>query len=136
MKYRVLKIEKCAITSFLDLQNMESGTEEKNCFDDSRAFGYKDFSFMEEGGVYDCKLALLGEFVDKADQFTKQVRILERNIAVGTWLFLKASIGRDIYYIPEADANNLDIQPVMQYSFTRKDLIQVDDVIHPDCLSK
>ena len=44
------------------------------------------------------------------------------------------SIDSDIYYILMSDTKNFNLTKYMYYHFTRIDLIQVDNVIHGDCL--
>lgn len=130
--YEVLRMDRCAMTNFMDLRNLETGMVEKNCFDYTKMISNKNFDFMQEGGIYDCKLQLFGEFVDKDAQDAVPVRILESNVRVGNALFFKVAIRDDIYYIYMPDAEGVELQPVMYYDYTRVDLIQVDDVIHPD----
>ena len=89
---------------------------------------------MEEGEIYDCKMELFGKFVDTAGTSSTEVTIVETGVVIGKTKYLKAMIGSDIYYILESDAKGHKIKHKMYYDFTRKDLIQVDDVIHADCL--
>ena len=133
--YKVIKINKGIMTSFVELINLETGTQDK-AFDDSAMvdISYKDFDFMEEGEIYDCKMELFGKFVDTAGTSSTEVTIVETGVVIGKTKYLKAMIGSDIYYILESDAKGHKIKHKMYYDFTRKDLIQVDDVIHADCL--
>ena len=134
--YKVVKIDRCAVTSFIDLLNLKTGTTEHGVFDDSSMvdIGYDDFEFIKEGGIYDCKMELFGEFSDKSVESSTEVTIVESGVIVGETKYFKVMIGSDVYYILESDAKNVELKQKMYYDFTRKDLIQVNDVIHADCL--
>ena len=131
--YKVVKIYKAARTRFIDLLNLDTGTLDK-VFDDSCEvdIGYDDFEFMREGGVYDCKIELFGDF-DRTTEKSIEVSIINSDVIIGKTEYFKALIGSDIYYILRADAKGFELKRKMYYHFTRKDLIQVDDVIHADC---
>ncbi len=131
--YKVLKIHKHTATSFIDLLNIDTGTQDK-CFDDSSVVSLKNFAFIKEGGVYDCKMELFGEFTNQKTDSSVEVTIVETNVIIGKTKYLKALIGSDVYYILESDTKGLKLKRIMNYIFSRKDLIQVDDVVHADCL--
>jgi len=133
--YRVMKIYKGEMTSFIDLLNLDTGTIDK-VFDDSSVvdIGYDDFEFMEEGKVYDCKMELFGDFDKTKTEKSVEVTIIDSDAVIGRTEYLKVLIGSDVYYILKSDANGFEVKSKMYYHFTRKDLIQVDDVIHADCL--
>ena len=128
--YKVMEIQKCAVTNFVKLCNLKTGTIDL-CFDDSCLKGFEkglgDFEFMKEGEIYDCKIELFGEFEkESGEEFT----IVERGILVGKRKYLKVQLDSDIYYVLEPD---LPLSEKMYYVYTRKDLIQVDNAIHADC---
>ena len=133
--YKVTKINKSAVTNFIELLNLDTGTP-NICFDDSALFGIntENFEFMEEGAVYVCKIELFGKFEATPTPLSSELTIIETGVIVGSKNYLKVSIDSDLYYIPEAEAKNVSLERHMNYEFTRKDLIQVDNAIHADCL--
>ena len=131
--YKVIKIHKHAATNFIDLLNLDTGTQD-TAFDDSSVVSYDDFEFIKEGEIYDCKMELFGDFDGTKNEKSVEVTILDSDIVIGKTEYFKVLIDSDIYYILKADAKGLEVKRKMYYHFTRKDLIQVGDVIHADCL--
>jgi hypothetical protein len=131
--YKVIKIYKGAATSFIDLLNLDTGTIDK-VFDDSSVVSYDDFEFIKEGGVYDCKIELLDGFESEKTKTSVELKILDPNAIVGNTRYWKVAIGNDVYYVPLSQTNGVNINGKLYYTILRKDLIQVDDVIHADCL--
>lgn len=131
--YKVIKIHDYAATRDVELKNMDTGTID-TCFDDSAVVSYSNFDFIEEGKIYDCKMELFGDFDRKKTDSNVVVTILESDIIIGNTKYFKVSIGSDIYYILMSDAKDFEVTKNMYYHFTRTDLIQVDAVIHDDCL--
>jgi len=133
--YKVIKINKAARTSFIDLLNLDTGTVDK-VFDDSSVvdIGYDDFEFVQEGGVYDCKIELFGDFDRTKTEKNVEVTIIDSDVVIGKTEYFKVLISSDIYYILKADAKGFELKRKMYYHFTRKDLVQVGTVIHADCL--
>ncbi len=132
--YKVMKIINYMATRDVVLRNLETGTEDL-CFDDSAVVSYTNFNFIEEGKIYDCKIELFGDFVDRPTESSTEVTIIETGVIIGKYKYFKVKINSNIYYILESDAKGHEIKPKMYYDCTRKDLAQVDDVIHGDCLS-
>ena len=86
---------------FLELLNMDSG----NCyrfFDDPLAScaWHKNFRFVKEGEVYDCKLMLLDRFVPEKTETSIKLELLDTNAVVGNKTFWKVMWESEIYYIP------------------------------------
>lgn len=131
--YKIIKIRNYAATRDIELQNLNTNTINL-CFDDSAVVSYNNFDFIEEGKVYDCKMELLGNFVHTKSDSNVIVTILESDVLIGNTKYLKVSIDSDIYYILMSDTKNFNLTKYMYYHFTRIDLIQVDNVIHGDCL--
>jgi hypothetical protein len=92
------------------------------------------FDFMKEGETYNCKMELFGEFERENTDSSTEVTIIEKGVLVGNTKYFKVLIDSDVYYIRESDAENIEVKEKMHYDFTRKDLIQVNNVIHADCL--
>lgn len=131
--YKVLKIHNYTATRDVELQNLDTETIDM-CFDDSAVVSYSNFSFIEEGKIYDCKMELFGDFDHQKTDSNVVVTILESDVIVGNTKYFKVSIGSDIYYILMSDAKGFEVKKNMYYHFTRTDLIQVGNVIHDDCL--
>lgn len=131
--YKVIKIFKAAATSYIDLLNLKTGTID-NVFDDSSVVSYDDFEFIKEGGIYDCKIELLDGFVPEKTKSSVELKIIDSNVIVGNTRYWKVAIGQDVYYVPLSQTKGVNITEKLYYEIIRKDLIQVDKVIHADCL--
>ena len=131
--YKIIKIRNYAATRDIELQNLNTNTINL-CFDDSAVVSYNNFDFIEEGKVYDCKMELLGNFEHTKSDSNVIVTILESDVLIRNTKYLKVSIDSDIYYILMSDTKNFTLTKYIYYHFTRIDLIQVDNVIHGDCL--
>lgn len=131
--YKIIKIRNYAATRDIELQNHNTNTINL-CFDDSAVVSYNNFDFIEEGPVYDCKMELLGNFEHTKSDSNVIVTILESDVLIRNTKYLKVSIDSDIYYILMSDTKNFTLTKYMYYHFTRIDLIQVDNVIHGDCI--
>lgn len=131
--YKIIKIRNYAATRDIELQNLNTNTINL-CFDDSAVVSYNNFDFIEEGKVYDCKMELLGNFEHTKSDSNVIVTILESDVLIRNTKYLKVSIDSDIYHILMSDTKNFTLTKYMYYHFTRIDLIQVDNVIHGDCL--
>ena len=55
-------------------------------------------------------------------------------IIVGTKKMVEVLVGKDKYYIPEKKISNLLSSKEIIFKFTRKDLIEVNHIIHADLL--
>ena len=60
--------------------------------------------------------------------------VLERRVPVGVRKLAKVQVGQDIYYILEKELKDVGDVDVIYYSSSRRDLIQVDNVLHADYL--
>ena len=128
--YKVIKINEAVATRTVELENIETGKCIK-CFDDSALVSLENFEFMEIGGIYECKITLFGSFVEK--ETTSSVRIeIEEETFVGERKMIKVRLDKEVYYIPQKNERKVNIGTSLCFEFTRKDLIQVDDVIHDD----
>jgi TRAP-type C4-dicarboxylate transport system substrate-binding protein len=120
-------------TRDIELQNLETGTIDM-CFDDSAVVSYTNFDFVKEGEVYDCKMELFGNFVEEKTDSSVEISIIKTNVLIGNTKYMEVMINSDVYYILGKNAKNLDQRKSAYYYFTRIDIIQVDNVIHADCL--
>ena len=130
-----MSIEESYVTRYLYLKNCKNGVIEF-CFDDSdvRDENQKDFWFMKVGERYECKIMLFGGPLEPDEEITEKCMIC-RQIGpmekLGLYNIIPVESGGNIYYITEADAEEISNIEEFTYVATRKDLIQVDDVISP-----
>lgn len=131
--YRVVSIDSDEMTKHIGIKNLKTGTVDM-CFDDSALVSDENFDFMKEGNEYECKIKLFGNVVSNIQEKVVLCKIVNTNIIVGTKKMVKVLIGDDEYYIPEKKINGiLDLKEFF-FRCTRKDLIEVDTVIHADLL--
>ena len=131
--YELLVINEDMATRFLQLKNLETG-ELEECFDDSAVVGEENFEFMENNHRYECKIKLFGKVVDEKTDNSTLCRIINEEVYVGTRQMVEVAIGVGRYYIPKNRINNLRRNEFFHFLCVRKDLIQVDDVVHADYL--
>ena len=133
--YKLLSTKEARVTRFVTLKNTETGTEDY-CFDDSDmpGNGHRDFWFMEVGKKYDCKIELFGDA--KPSKMGEEVHcyVVRDSVLVGNRRRVEVKVGEDIYYVPRSDVEDQLKNGEFEYYYTRKDLIQVDNVIHGDYL--
>ena len=130
--YKVIGFDEAVATRDVFLVNEETGTRE-TCFDDSALKGYENFSFMKQGGRYECKIKLFGRLGLPEDSDLLACTVLERRVPLGVRKLAKVQVGQDIYYIPERELKDVGDVDVIYYSSSRRDLIQVNNVLHADC---
>lgn len=135
--YKLIASEEYDITRHVTLKNLETGTEDY-CFDYSDMvdlkYNARDFWFMEVGKKYDCKIELFGDVIPNKSAEKAFCRIVRDDILVGNRRRVEVKVGEDIYYVPRKEVENHLKDGEFNYYYTRKDLIQVDNVIHGDYL--
>lgn len=131
--YELISVQDYDITRLVKLRNLDSGTIEE-CFDDSAVVSGENFDFMKVGQKYECKIKLFGKVVEEANDKSVLCTIVDRNIIIGTQNMVKVTIEEGDYYIPQKKISNYLNKDIFIFSFSRKDLIQVNDVIHADML--
>ncbi|MBO4688395.1 MAG: hypothetical protein J5636_07760 [Clostridiales bacterium] len=130
--HRVLEFDEAAATRSVVLKNLLSGTVDR-CFDDSELVSSdSNFSFMRLNGEYDCKIVLFGEFAMAEDEKAICCKILERDVLIGKKMFFKVWVGQDEYYIRKPEPDTTVGSDTIYFHCTRKDLRQVNHVIHAD----
>ena len=134
------------MTRYVELQNCNTGRIEQ-CFDDSDLChdDQKDFRFMQVSGIYECKILLFGLAFDLFDDAMEQNRILcettareliicetvDSNIFVGNLEVISVINNGNIYYVTTDDIKNIKDNNRFAFRCSRKDLIQVNDIISP-----
>ncbi|EGK1784657.1 hypothetical protein IOO79_002212 [Listeria monocytogenes] len=129
--YYVESITESVVTRVLELKNESTGTVDL-CFDDSAVVSNKNFEFMKQGNSYDCKIKLFGDLVKEKEERTVACLITNVNVRIGNSGFLEVNVKDDVYYIPKEKVLNILEQDIILFKISRKDLIEVNDVIHGD----
>lgn len=128
--YKVLQIIDYAATRDVVIRNIETGTVDI-CFDDSIMVSNKNFGFIEVGNKYSCKIQLFGNLTDNAGDKTL-LCIINKIILVGGKKMAQVLVNEDIYYISQYQVKEIKEGETFLFLCSRKDLIQVNDVIHED----
>lgn len=131
--YELISVKNDEMTRFVKLKNLDSGTIEE-CFDDSALVSDECFDFMKVGQKYECKIKLFGKVVEEATDKSVFCTILDRNIVIGTKNMVKIKVKDDNYYVPQKKISNYLNVDTFIFNFSRKDLIQVNYIIHADML--
>lgn len=131
--YRVVSIDSDEMTKNVEVKNLKTGTVDM-CFDDSALVSDKNFDFMKEGNEYECKIKLFGNVVSNIQEKVVLCKIVNTSTIVGNKKMVKVLIGDDEYYIPQKKLNGILNTEQFYFKYTRKDLIEVDKVIHADLL--
>ncbi len=133
--HRVLEFDEAAATRNVVLKNILTGTEDI-CFDDSALVGEdgSNFSFMKRNGEYDCKIQLFGEISTAEDVDALCCKVIKRDVLIGKNAFILVWVGQDEYYIRKPDPDGTEGSDTIYFHCTRKDLRQVNHVVHADLL--
>ncbi|MCD7947774.1 MAG: hypothetical protein LUG13_05690 [Oscillospiraceae bacterium] len=132
--HRVISINQAVATRTIQLENIETGTIDM-CFDDSSITTYKDFGFIEIGKEYDCKIVLIGDIICGKCNQSVSCEIVDLNAAIGEKTLVQVGVDEDTYYLPRSGLEECIVGERIEYIYTRKDLVQVNDVIHGDLLT-
>lgn len=128
--YEVKKIIEYMMTRDVLLHNIEYGVDEV-CFDDSE-MSDPDFSFMKVDEKYECKIRLLGDVVNFEESNALLCKVLSK-CKVGKRGFYKVKTECGVYYIDCDEVGtlkNMNEGDEFFFSYFRKDLVQVDRVVH------
>lgn len=131
--HEVIRIDDYVATRFVVLKDVSSGVLER-CFDDSVLVSSQNFEFMVVNQEYDCKIYLFGDAVEDKTEKSVLCKIADRNVVVGRRPMVEVEMENRRYYIPKNTIVEYLDRDSFYFEYTRKDLIQVDDVIHPDML--
>ena len=126
--YKLLSIGASVATRNLELENLDTATIDV-CFDDSAVTSFKNFDFMKINESYNCKIYLFGELDDSGEKF-KYIK----DVTVGRKVLSEVINGKgDLYYVNKISASEcLSKQKMLSYKYTRKDLVQVNNIVHSD----
>lgn len=125
--YKLQLIEEYGSTRDLILENLDNGQQER-CFDDSLLLDFNNFEFMKVGDTYSCKILLVG----KVDPAGKSFTYLGRERVGSKDLLKLEGSNQSVYYLDEGGVwHTLQANQPLAVSYSRKDVIQVEDTIHP-----
>ncbi|MCL2137198.1 MAG: hypothetical protein FWH40_06740 [Coriobacteriia bacterium] len=130
--YRIIDIYKAEATSFITLENEETGSVIE-CFDDSLTESMINLEFLEVGKSYDCKIDLFGDFTDE-DDHEDYVTVTgdEPEAVIGRTRYIEVSIDGDLYYILKSQVDDADLGRQPYFWYSRFDLVQVDGIVRGD----
>ncbi len=133
--YKFLSAACGDVTRHLKLENCETGNVDL-CFDSSmlKHNNQSDFSFMKIGEIFECKILLFGNASDMSAPITQNGIVCEtvkQNIIIGKLEVVQIVSNKNTYFVAADDIKNLKDLSQFVFDFSRKDLIQVDDIIHP-----
>jgi len=131
--FELVEIKNNDATRFIKLKNMDSGAIEE-CFDDSAVVSSNNFNFMEIGRQYECKIKLFGNPVCEKANGSVVCRLVDKNITIGQKLMVEVEVNSNKYYIPQIKVKDFLDNDSFNFSFSRKDLVQVNTIIHADLL--
>lgn len=131
--YKVISINDDEMTRSVELENITTGTI-NDCFDDSALVSDKNFDFLKLQNTYNCKIKLFGNVVQEMQESTVLCKIICRNAVVGIKNMVQVLVENDEYYIPIKNVTHISDIDYFYFKYTRKDLIQVNEVIHGDFL--
>lgn len=126
--YKVIDIIDYDITRDIKVLNEKTGTIDE-CFDDSDIACKNCFGFVKKGKSYNFKIALFGNFEEEETPDTVKC-LINKEVMIGAGKFVEVFIGDDRYYVFREDLPDGFQGDSFFYYYTRKDLIQVDDVIY------
>jgi len=129
--YELIEIAATDATRFLKLKNIESGIIEE-CFDDSAVVSDKNFNFMKINQRYQCKIKLFGKAVREKTENSAVCKVINREIMIGKKPMVEVQIDNNHYYIARKTIKEFMNDESFYFYCTRKDLIQVNDVVHAD----
>ena len=129
--HELLKIFENSATRFVTLKNKGTNNIDE-CFDDSALISDENFAFMKIGKQYDCKIKLFGAPVDTKVPNSVTCKILNKNVIVGNTYFIEVLVNKNRYYVAKQKVKDYLDGDLINFVYTRKDLIQVDNVVHPD----
>lgn len=131
--HKLILIKEAMMTRDVKLQNSDTETVDF-CFDDSALVSNKNFEFMEINREYNCKIKLFGEPVNRWGEDVVECELLSINIFISKRLFVCVKVQEDIYNVLQNKIENILGKNKFLFNVSRKDLIQVNDVIHNDLL--
>ena len=131
--YELIDIVEDDATRLLRLRNVDTGVIEE-CFDDSAVVSDNNFDFMQLGQKYECKIRLFGKPLAAGTNNGVICKVLNKEIMIGQKAMVEVQINNSKYYIHRQKVREYLAGGSFYFWFTRKDLIQVNNIIHADLL--
>lgn len=131
--YELIEIAEDDATRFIKLKNVDTGIVEE-CFDDSALISEKNFNFMQIGQQYECKIKLFGRPVSEKTSNSITCKLINKEIVIGQKAMVEVQVNNSKYYIVKQKVREFLNGDSINFCFTRKDLIQVNNTIHADLL--
>lgn len=131
--YQLIEIRADEVTRFIKLKNIETGIIDE-CFDDSAVISERNFNFMQMDQQYECKIKLFGKPVAEKTSDSVSCKIMNQEVIIGRKPMVEVQVNNSTYYIARQKVKEYLEFDSFNFCFTRKDLIQVNDVIHADLL--
>ena len=131
--YEVIDIVDDDATRFIKLKNIDTDNIEE-CFDDSAVVSDNNFEFMQIGQKYECKIKLFGKPLAERTSNSIICKVVNREVVIGQRAMVEVEINNSKYYVPRQKVSEYLDNDVFHFCFTRKDLVQVDNIIHADLL--
>lgn len=131
--YELIDIIEDDVTRLIKLRNIDTGIIDE-CFDDSAVVSDNNFDFMQIGQKYECKIKLFGKPFAEGTRKSTICKVINREILVGQIVMVEVEMNKSKYYIPRTKVNKYLDSDILNFYFTRKDLIQVNNIIHADLL--
>lgn len=85
---------------------------------------------MKMNEVYECKIKLIGDPVNENDGDGVICKVINREVKLGKGVLVEVEVDRGKYYIPKNVVKEFLDRGSFKFDYFRKDLIQVNDVIH------
>jgi len=131
--YELIEIIECEMTRFIKLKNIDTNMIDK-CFDDSAVVSENNFNFMQLGKKYECKIKLFGKPVTDKTNNSIVCKLVNKEIIIGKKIMVEVEIDNNKYYIVREKVKEYLDSDSFNFLYTRKDLIQVNNIIHSDLL--
>ena len=130
--YELVLIIDADATRKVELKSQETGNTDI-CFDDSALVSDVNFDFMKMGDIYDCKIKLFGQpMLEQEGCMVCQV--INEDVIVGSNRMIEVLVDGNVYYIYYQKVKDYIRNNLIYFKCTRKDLIQVNGVIHQDLI--
>ncbi len=131
--YELIDIVEDDATRLIKLKNIDTGIIEE-CFDDSAVVSENNFDFMQIGQKYECKIKLFGKPLAERTSNSIICKVINKEIIIGQKAMVEVQINNGKYYIPRQKVSEYLDSDSFNFCFTRKDLVQVNNIIHADLL--
>lgn len=131
--YEVIDIVDDDATRFIKFKNIDTDIIEE-CFDDSAVVSDNNFEFMQIGQKYECKIKLFGKPLAERTSNSIICKVVNREVVIGQRAMVEVEINKSKYYIPRQKVSEYLDNDIFHFCFTRKDLVQVNNIIHADLL--